>query len=152
MADSIIRGPLLYRGTSSGWPGNPVLQALRITPTTTDPLVAALFAIECRRFGKGIFLVCPRSEVERRLGPANVLSEFESEVVVNVAPAEFAERFAHWTMAIENVREILLGLGFEVPEFIGDKRVLNDWLTDAKRLSTMEIAEFDRRLMLEIVQ
>ena len=47
-------GPYLYRGTTAGWPGNSVLQAERITCTSTDPLVATLFAIECRNHGRAI--------------------------------------------------------------------------------------------------
>lgn len=142
-------GPLLYRGTSSGWPGNPVLSDLRITPTTTDPLVATLFAVECQRFGKGIVLGCRRSMVERLMGPSNVLSAIESEVVIDVAPLEFVERFAEWIIGVDQARTALVEMGLDVPAFIGDKRVLDDWLCRSTRLDAAAIAEFNRRVISE---
>ncbi len=143
--------PLLYRGTSSGWAGNPVLRSLRITPTTADPLIAALFATECQRFGRGIILACPLSAVAGLIGTPNVLAEIENEVVVNLAPVEFAERFAQWTIRIEEAAAVLNSLGLKVPAVIGDKRMLNDLLTESARLSATEIAEFDRRLIWKAI-
>jgi hypothetical protein len=141
--------PLLYRGTSSGWPGNPVLSSLRITPTSTDPLVATLFAIECQRFGKGIVLGCRRAAVERLVGPSNVLSAIESEVVIDVTPLEFVERFVEWIIGVDAARNALVEMGFEVPTFVGDKRVLDDWLSRSPRLDAAATAEFNRRVILE---
>lgn len=36
----------LYRGTTLGWPGTPTTSGEGITPTSTDPLIATLFAVE----------------------------------------------------------------------------------------------------------
>lgn len=41
----------LFRGTTPGFPGNPVLQQLGITPASTDPLVATVFALEGKAIG-----------------------------------------------------------------------------------------------------
>jgi hypothetical protein len=38
--------PYLFRGTSIGWPGNKTLQKVKMTPTSTDPFVATLFALD----------------------------------------------------------------------------------------------------------
>ena len=62
-------GPYLYRGTTAGWPGNSVLQEEQITCTSTDPLVATLFAIECRNHGHAVILAVRTELFDKVLGP-----------------------------------------------------------------------------------
>lgn len=72
------------------WPGNPCLQQLQLTPTSSDPLVAALFGIECQRFGKAVLLLAKRDDFPGlETGNANWLEAIEQEIVVPLAPAEF---------------------------------------------------------------
>lgn len=129
----------LFRGTSAGWPGNPATQQFRVTPTTTNPFVATLFAIECQRFGSGLVIACLRSEVERFIGAANVLSD------IDVAPFELQQRFGRWQCGVSQARAALLALGFEVPEYIGDKDTLNHWLNETPALSEQMQNEFQSR-------
>jgi hypothetical protein len=64
-------GPYLYRGTTTGWPGNPVLREQNITCTSTDPLVATLFAIECRNHGRAIVAVARQDKFVGLVAPEN---------------------------------------------------------------------------------
>lgn len=139
--------PMLYRGTSSGWPGNPVLQELRITPTTTNPLVAVLFGIECQRFGRGIVIACDRRDVEKLIGPSNVLSSLESEVVIDVPPTVFAERFGNWIIDVGVARQILTDMGIETPQLIRDKEQLQQELQRLGVMTPEQIAAFNERLV-----
>lgn len=136
----------LFRGTSDGWPGNPATQRFQVTPTTTNPFIATLFAVECQRLSSGVVLACLKSDVEHLIGASNVLSEVEQEVVVDVAPAEFSRRFAHWKCEVTKARAVLLELGYEVPEYIGDKNTLNTWVNDAPRLDDEVAIEFHRKI------
>lgn len=142
-------GVLLYRGTSEDWPGHPSLQSLGVTPVSTDPLIAALFAIDCQRLGKGVFLACRQAEVSHLQCHANVLEDVENEVAIGVVPMVFVRRFARWKIEAHKVRAILRALGFDMPESIGDKRSLQVHLDDARRLDFSEIEEFNRRLIAE---
>ena len=85
--------PFFYRGTTVNWPGNEVLQELRLTPTSEDPIVATLFALWSARFGEAIVQVCERRAVTEIIHPSNWRSHLEREVVVAVPPFEFTERF-----------------------------------------------------------
>jgi hypothetical protein len=65
----------LYRGTTEGWPGSLALQNERMTCTTTDPLVATFFAIECRNHGSALILAAPSRLFEGLFGPPNHFPE-----------------------------------------------------------------------------
>src|SRR4051794_31766129 len=125
--------PYLYRGTTAGWPGNPCLQRERLTPTTTDPLIATLFGVECRRWGRAIVLVVDRERIERLLGTENVLADIEQEVVIRLSPSEFAEYASH-EVPIEQAWQWLREIGYELPIRIDSRRALNDELLVWRRL------------------
>jgi hypothetical protein len=134
----------VYRGTTSGWPGNPGPQELHLTPTSRDPLVATLFALNCVRFGKAIVQLCDRGLVADLIQSGNTLNELEREVVVGVAPAEFTDRFVVDEMPVSLARQILAELGFELPVGIGNNDILNWWLGNTPRLSHHDIARFNK--------
>jgi hypothetical protein len=73
---------ILFRGTSVGWPGNFVPRYEGFTPTTVDPLVAALFAAECAQFGRPVIIICRRADIADYIVSPNVLADIEREVVV----------------------------------------------------------------------
>ncbi|WP_145087804.1 hypothetical protein [Anatilimnocola aggregata] len=98
----------------------------------------------------GVLLACLKSDVEYLIGASNVLSEVEQEVVVDVAPAEFVRRFVRWKCEVAKARATLLEMGCEVPEYIGDKITLNNWLNDARRFEEDFVVEFHRRVFGEI--
>ena len=129
-----------------------MLRGLQVTPTSADPLVATLFALNCRRFGKALFLACEYNAVERFIGTPNCLAEMEKEVVVDVAPLVFAERFAEWVLDPEVPHRILTAMGFDLPAYIDDRRTLIEWIFSSPRLSDDQTSEFDQRILQELSQ
>jgi hypothetical protein len=123
--------------------GNPGPQELRLTPTSRDPLVATLFALNCVRFGKAIVQICDRGSVADLIHPGNTLNELEREVVIGVAPAEFTERFVVDELPVSLTRQTLAEFGYELPVSIANNDVLNWWLCNTPRLSHHDIARFD---------
>jgi hypothetical protein len=138
----------LYRGTTVGWPGNPVLQRLRYTTTTVDPVVATLFALEAANYGEAVVLLCQREVVGAMLEPGNVLADLEGEVVVSVTPAEFYQ-FVFASIGARQSRDFLSELGVELPAVIGGKRSLTAMLREHPRLTDEQIAAFDRLVLGE---
>src|SRR5277367_951504 len=105
MGDARMEVCYLYRGTTLGWPGN-MLQELRITCTTTDPLVATLFAVECRNHGRPAILVA-RSDLFGELNAEeNFFSVIECAINVRVSPLEFAA-MAEVVLDVDNSLAIL---------------------------------------------
>jgi hypothetical protein len=136
-----------YRGTSRNWPGSQALQLLNLTPISTDPLVATLFAVESARFGEGVVYMCRRSAVAELIAPGNVLSELERELVVGVSPKEFAERFVTATVDAQYARTVLAEMGCELPAQIADKNVLDWHLRTSARLREQDLTIFDARVL-----
>ena len=135
--------PFLYRGTTAGWPGNLCLQRERLTPTSTDPLVATLFGIECRRWGRAILLLADRAVLEGLLTSENVLADIEQEIVVMVSPSEFAQQYAFREVPVDHARQALQELGYELPVAISSREALNEEIQIWRRLRDREIAQFD---------
>lgn len=136
---------LLYRGTTPDWPGSKGLQAIRVTPTTSDPLVATLFGLECLRFGPAIVQMCNQAAVSSLLEPANVLADLEKEVAVGLPPDEFTRRFAESFLPVLVARDILAELGFELPPTVANKVALQGLLKSTPRLRSEDIAVFEAR-------
>ena len=134
----------IFRGTTIGWPGNPAPQQGGFTSTSSDPLVATLFALECRRMGQAVVWACERSKLEQYIRRPNVLAELESEVAVSVAPLKFVELFQPLRIDVDDSLARLKRLGFEMPEVIADKHVLRNELGDKLRLNKAQIVEYIR--------
>ncbi len=138
-----------YRGTTRGWPGNPVLQALEITCVTTDPLVATLFALECRNHGQAAVLVAARGQY--LVAEENYFALEESAVNLRVLPLEF-ERTADVVLDVDTALSILSSLGFsplpiQVPRSQLDHAIRISFAM-GQRLTIRQIREFNH-LMLE---
>jgi hypothetical protein len=143
-------GPYLYRGTTAGWPGNSVLQEEQITCTSTDPLVATLFAIECRNHGHAIILVIRKELFDNVPGPPNYFSISESAVNLRIEPAEIARR-AEVALDVDESLWILRELGFEdIPVRLRGRAALQQELDESHaaglRLNEEQIALFNRRM------
>jgi hypothetical protein len=136
----------LYRGTTRGWPGGEGPQTVRRTPTTTDPLVATLFAIECCRHGSGVVHAVSEESVAGQIVYGNVLSELECEVGLSFAPLEFESHSIHW-IAADAARLILEELGFQLPIVISSRLRLRNELRESPRLTESQIVEFHKRFM-----
>jgi hypothetical protein len=122
-----------------------VAQQLRVTPTTADPLVATLFAIESQRFGRGVVLASRQAEVQHLIQAPNVLNEIEREVAIGVSPLEFKERFVHWICRADIARNILAAMGYALPELVGSKVALSTFVKEFPRLNESKIEEFNRQ-------
>jgi hypothetical protein len=128
----------LFRGTSAGYAGNPALQRLGVTPTSTDPLIATLFAADSARYGSGVVLITSRRVVPTIEG--NVLSALEAEVGVELAPAVFATRAI--SIPIEVSRNALAKMGFETPAILGSRDALSAAIRSAPRLTQDQVRSY----------
>jgi hypothetical protein len=148
-------GPYLYRGTTAGWPGNSVLQEEQITCTSSDPLVATLFAIECRNHGHAIVLAVRRTLFAELLAPPNFFSMSESAVNLQIDPTEFARR-ADITLDVNRSLQILSELGFQnVPVRLTGWAALQQELDESLalgiRLNEEQIGLFNSRMLEGII-
>lgn len=140
----------LYRGTTKGWPGNEVLREERITCTTTDPLVAALFGVECRNHGHAVILMARASAFPGLVGPPNIFEMIESAVNIMVPPEDFARRVER-VLEVDEVLRILRDLGFgDVPIRIRDRSALQEALFASyqagDRLNDEQLLDFVGRI------
>ena len=136
----------LYRGTSRDWPGSEATQLLGISSLSSDPLIAVLFGLECRRHGEGVLLAVPNRDVRNLFCAANVLADIESEVAVRIPPRDLLS-YAAVMIPAEVARDILRNMGFDLPEVIASYRRLRNELIDTLkrgwRLSPSQIDQFD---------
>ncbi len=145
-------GPYLYRGTTAGWPGNIVLREKHITCTSTDPLVATLFAIECRNHGRAVILAAVRRDDFLDLtAPENYFCEIESAVNLYIPPREFAAK-AEVIVDVDTALAILSEIGFnDLPVRIRNKEMLTDAIQDTyearQRLNFEQLELFNARML-----
>jgi len=118
-----------------------------MTPVTTDPLVATLFALECRRYGPSVVHLASKSSVAQIIGCGNKFAELECEIGLTVTPLEFAANHSTRCLPVEVARSILHDLGFPLPAVISSKWWLQIELQASVRLTDTEIVEFDRQAM-----
>ena len=134
--------PYLFRGTSVGWPGSKSLQKVRMTPASTDPFVATLFALECNQHGEGVVYFAPWETFKDRVRKPNVLARRECEVGLSMLPREFATETKGRVPALKS-REILVSMGFQVPKAIRDKGFLGTSINlSDRRLTLAELRYF----------
>lgn len=143
----------LYRGTTEGWPGYPVRLGEEITCTTTDPLVATLFAVECRNLGRAIILAARRDPLGGLVAPANCFDMIECAINLRCSAAEFARR-AEVVLEVEESIAILREFGFtDLPVRMKSKTTLQQEIEESHslgmRLSREQARQFNIR-MLEI--
>ena len=138
----------LYRGSTLGWAGTRVNRTLPMTCTSTDPLVATLFALECLFHGHAVVHFVLKSVVSPFIGPSNFFDHKELAVNLQPGPLEFLQYVSH-SIDADDAREILWSIGFEqVPTFIYGLDLLNDELSlkpEGYRLSPEQVIEFNRR-------
>lgn len=138
----------LFRGTSKGWPGNPNSDQHSMTYTSTDPLVATLFAVACRGLGPAVLLASPRGRFpELEPGPSDLLFQaWECSVTLAVRPIEFASR-AEYSMDVVEALRSLAELGFPgLPQGLNGRSALQYALTEShslgQRLNREQIRRF----------
>nr|WP_238691736.1 LysM domain-containing protein [Xanthomonas arboricola] len=134
----------LFRGTTQGFPGNPVLQQLGITPASTDPLVATVFALEGKAIGGDAVILTGGM---RRFGAGdievgNIRSSLEREVQVNMRPSQF-EALAPNSIPVDTARKVLSDMGVaNLPPTITGSHQATQILETTSRLTPAQIQEF----------
>jgi hypothetical protein len=137
----------LFRGTTDGWPGSSNAVHDSLTYTSIDPLVATLFAVECRNHGKAVVLALERGRFpEVEPGELDqVFQVMECSVTLSVAPLDFAKN-AVWTFDVDRCLEVLSQLGIsDLPPRIKGKSHLHDTLAESHRLGQRLTREQIRR-------
>jgi hypothetical protein len=141
----------LFRGTTRGWAGNDNLIQECMTCATIDPLVATLFAIECRNHGEAVVIIVPRKPFENMIGASNWFELEECAVNLSIEPLGFAEH-ATAVLDVERAIGIPTQMGFhQLPARLTHKTALDDALEEThasgQRLSPSQVAEFIRRAL-----
>ena len=124
------------------------------TSTSTDPLVATLFALECLFHGHAVVQIVPRDRVEEFIRPPNrfqeseCFAEIECEVALEMKPLAFLDHVVKF-IDVDDAREILQAIGFDqVPYLIGARIVLTEDLKTTHRrkdrLDADQRREFNR--------
>lgn len=135
----------LFRGTSRGFPGHDALQELHRTCTSTDPLVATLFANESTRYGDGVVHIALRRRFRRLIVGANNYENLEREVAVNLLPVTFSAR-SDFTITAQQARDILVNLGFgNIPPMIANLNHLHLALVTRAPITEDQIQVFVKR-------
>jgi hypothetical protein len=142
----------LFRGTTEGYPGNLGLQQLRITPTSTDPRVATVFATEAATSsgGSGVVIIASDSDLAGvhldtgGNGSTPSLARIEREVLVDVSPTEFNE-LASTHIPVDKARAILADMGYDLPSRISSKTDISAILEGLPPMSESEVNEFTNR-------
>jgi filamentous hemagglutinin len=139
--------PTLFRGTSEGFPGSPGLQKIGVTPTSTDPVVASVFATKSSNYGKGVFHIATKESLQGvDIIPGNILSAAEREVGVAVTPTVFATEKTAVTITAQEARVILKEMGVTVPEVVTEAGAdLTRLIESMPKLNTEQTQQFIKR-------
>jgi hypothetical protein len=139
MVRTTIGGNYVFRGTSVGYEGNASTIASGLTPVTTDPSVATLFATESSRYGAGVVQIANRADLTFQQG--NWFSGIERELGAVGTPAGFTSN-AELTLSAGQSRSILQGMGFDMPSAIGSRAQLSDALLANPGLSLSQTSSY----------
>lgn len=137
----------LFRGTTPGFPGNPGLQRLGITPASTDPAIATVFATESNTIsGHGVVFTGPmNSFAEGAIDIGSNRLTLEREVQVNMSAQNF-EAQASTQIPVNLARKVLSDMGvYEIPAAINTTEQQTQILESLKPMSPSQIQEFLRR-------
>lgn len=138
---------ILFRGSTEGYFGTPILTQLGISPASIDPVVATIFAIEGRAFGaEPILQFGSKTEFGNPLiDLGNVRSVLEREVQVGLSPEEFASRAPN-VISADLARQILSDMNVvNLPTVIRSTQEATQILENTPRLTPAQIAEFIAR-------
>jgi hypothetical protein len=137
----------LFRGTSEGFPGNPVLQQLGITPASTDPLAATVFSLESKAIGGDarVFSGAMNDFAGGDIDLGNVRSSLEREVQVNMSPSAFQAKAPN-AIPVDVARQALSDMGIaDLPPIITSTQQATQILEETPRLTPAQIKEFLQR-------
>ncbi|WKK26697.1 RHS repeat-associated core domain-containing protein [Streptomyces olivoreticuli] len=133
------RGEHLFRGTTPGFEGSQGTQTVGITPTSTDPGVATVFATHSEQYGSGVVLGIPRSSLDG-VPTYNGYIPAEAEVGIELAPGDLAGR-ASFRISSGTARDVLKDMGIDVPGRI-DREDLSPLLREIPKLTPEQTRRF----------
>ncbi|MFE3559711.1 putative T7SS-secreted protein [Streptomyces sp. NPDC059193] len=134
----------LFRGTTPGFEGSPGMQRAGVTPMSSDPGVATVFATHSEPFAGGDAIVQLVSH--RALRDVEIYEGYiarEMEVPVGLTPAEVTARSAI-QIPSSTAREILSDMGIVVPRKIGISDLNPALEVHVQKLTPEQIAQFVR--------
>jgi hypothetical protein len=129
----------LFRGTTKGYGGSPGTQRVGVTPTSTDPGVATIFATHSEQFGESVVQIARPGDVAGVPTYEGYIPS-EAEVGVELTPEEFANR-ASLHIPSNAARKILSNMGIDIPSRIGIAD-LGPVLADTPKLTPEQISQF----------
>lgn len=130
----------LFRGTSDGFEGSAAAQKLSYTPTSVDPAVATLFAIESKNYGKGVLKIGLPENLQGVDYTGNVLQSLEKEIALGISPAQFAAK-SSITITAEQSSSILKNMGINMPSRVTLDE-LSNFIKNTPKLTKAQIDEF----------
>lgn len=138
-------GAYLFRGALPSKSFDSPYEGIGVTPTSTDPIVATLFACRYRMRGPAVILISLKSDYNELLDGPN-LSSFGYELAVNIdlPPDEF-ERRCLCQVPVELSLQVLREMGYSVPSKIADHDGLAQSLQQTPRMYFEQITTYVER-------
>ncbi|MFF2082373.1 RHS repeat-associated core domain-containing protein [Nocardia sp. NPDC058176] len=138
------QGCSLFRGTTQGYEGSPAAQRVGVTPTSSDPAVATIFATGAERYGEAVVQIARGEDIAdiERLTGYGVISR-EAEVPLDISPADFSSR-ASIEIPASVARSILGDMGINIPRSI-DLGNMDAIMDETPKLSSEQVREFVER-------
>ncbi|MET9734682.1 DUF6531 domain-containing protein [Streptomyces sp. NPDC006458] len=130
----------LFRGTTLGFEGSPGVQRYGITPTSSDPGVATVFATQAERFGEAVVEIYPRRALQGVPVHEGYIAR-EAEWPVELSPADLSSR-ASLQVPSAVARDILAEMGVNVPRRVRNEDIDPLLEYDIPKLSPEQIAKF----------
>ncbi|MFJ4678444.1 polymorphic toxin-type HINT domain-containing protein [Kitasatospora sp. NPDC088783] len=132
-------GQPVFRGTTTGFSGSPGTQRVGITPTSSDPGVATIFATHSEQFGDSVVQIATPSDLSGVATYEGYIAS-EAEVGVELSPGDFARR-ASIEIPASVARGILGRMGISVPSRIGVED-LSPLLANTPKLTSEQVSQF----------
>ena len=129
-----------FRGTTIGYPGNHHSQNLPVTCTSTNPIIALLFALECSSknpLQAVVYIAKSEKLVEVITLPQNVLGEYEDEIPFSIKPVDFFS-LCEGYVGVEDLKAALLAMGINC-YYVVNNANLTMMCGQARRLNPNEI-------------
>jgi hypothetical protein len=118
------------------------VQRLGVTPATTDPVIATIFATEAENYGRGVVYIAGASDLAGApIRRGNVLASLEAEVGVGIPPLEFARR-ARLVISAADARAILATFAIRVRPMIRGAASVDTALQELPRLDQARVTDF----------
>lgn len=141
-----LDGNFLFRGTTEGYLGGRATQEIGITPTSTDPRIATIFANNSSKHGTAIVQIFNKEDIDSSKILERNTFDFEKEVGINMLPNDLS-KLSSLQISAKDATSILREMGYNIPsnpsldqlssifkelEAMDDKKI-NDFVDKAKK-------------------